>query len=184
MTQVLCVSKYDGKYEFLDKEGRFIDLTNEAGIISGEDADILLERIRQGYQQIPVGHYVLRLELLGEDYVGSHFEFTEMITFDLDDDGYQIPKCRTLVSQLGCESTVADLMDIEVASAFIDYEARIVTWMDNPFADNPEVFNPSKAAVCQYVNTDMVNLMEICGTYLMKDKPVHCARIQTRFNME
>lgn len=183
MTQVLKVGQFGGKYEFLDKDGRVIDTTNDSGIISSEDADVLLERIRQGYQYISAGSYILRLEMAGAQYDTSYFEFTEMITFDYDDDGYPVPQHTRLVTQEEFDSPFSNHDRILTSNAFIDYEAQQVTWMGNALADEPYVCDPDKAVRVCDVNDDAAILLTVGGRYLMREKPVHCSLIPVRFNM-
>jgi len=180
MTQVLRVSKFSGEYEFLDKEGQIISPETGSGLISSEDADVLLERIRQGYQYIPGGYYILRLEDVG-GFTDGYFEFTEMITFDHDDDGYPIPRHTQLVTQGIFDTPFTDHSEIVTANAFIDYAERFVRWMGNPLSSDPYVYDPANATKVCDIDDDVAVLLTVGGRYLMRGKPTHFSLIPTRF---
>ncbi|ABY63229.1 hypothetical protein ST201phi2-1p405 [Pseudomonas phage 201phi2-1] len=179
MTQVLRVGKFSGKYEFLDKEAQVISPETGSGLISSEDADVLLERIRQGYQYIPGGHYILRLEDVGG--MDGYFEFTEMITFDTDDDGYAIPRHTQLVTQAAFDAPFSDHNQILTANAFIDYAERVIRWMNNPIGFDQYVYDPAQAVKACDIDDDVAVLMTVGARYLMRDKPTHYSLIPTRF---
>lgn len=183
MTQVLRVNRFTGEFVFLDKDGRVIDTIESAGFIDSDDADVLIERIRQGYQYITAGNYVIRLECVGS-YDTGYFEFTELVTFGVDDDGYSIPKHTQLVSRESFEHPTADHSKILTSNAFIDYNNQRVAWMDNPLADNPYVYDPTKAIRVCDVDDDVAILLEVGGRFIMRDKPDSFDLIPTRFYVE
>ncbi len=183
MTQVLCVSRFSGSYEFLDKEGRVIDTEHSSGLISSEDADVLIERIRQGYQYVVPGCYILRLEGVGL-YDTGYFEFTELITFDSDDDGYPIPRHTQLVTQDTFDSPYMDHNRILTSNAFIDYTEKTVKWMGNALAADPYVYDPADAIRVCDVDDDVAILLSVGARFLMKGKSTRCSLIPTRFYLE
>lgn len=183
MTQVLRVNRFTGEFVFLDKDGRVIDTNDSAGLIDSDDADVLIERIRQGYQYISTGNYVIRLESVGL-YDTGYFEFTELVTFGVDDDGYSVPKHTQLVSRESFEHPTADHSKILTGNAFIDYKNHRVAWMDNPLADNPYVYDPIKVDWVCDVDDDIAILLEVGGRFLMRGKPDGFDMIPVRLYVE
>lgn len=183
MTQVLRVNRFTGEFVFLDKDGRVIDTNDSAGLIDSDDADVLIERIRQGYQHITAGCYVIRLEGVGL-YDTGYFEFTELITFDLDDDGYPAPTYTQLVSRESFEHPTADHSKILTSNAFIDYNNHFLAWMGNPLSSYPYVYDPTKAIRVCDIDDDVAILLEVGGRYIMRDKPDGFDLIPTRFYVE
>lgn len=150
MSQVVSVGLHTGEYVFLNKEGRKIDPNVDTTVISGDDADVLMERIVQGYQQVPFGQYILRLD---EIEGVNRYEFTEMVTFDIDDDGYPLPVHTRLISKNEYEQS-NDHMDVLSRVAFIDPEANVINWLVNPLLGNPTGVNPLDAPVVNELNDD------------------------------
>lgn len=180
MSQVLVVSKLDGKYNLLNMDGQVIDPKVESTGLPSADAEVLMERIRQGYQYISPGSYVLRMDLAGENFDDTYLEFTEMVTFDLDDDGYPVPKHERFVTQNEYDVPTTDHSVVMTRIAFIDYESMVVKWMDNPMAEMPFVFNPNQAVAGSEYNDDTAALLTIGARHLLRGEPVHVSKIITR----
>lgn len=182
MIQVLRVEQHGvGKYEFLNKDGEVLDPAVESTILSAEDADVLMERICQGYQYVPGGHYILRLELTGSTYDESYFEFTELVTFASDDDGYPVPQHTRLIPQIEYDAPSTHHHVILSKVAFIDYEAQTVEWLFNPLAEQSTCINPEDVPVSCEANEDTSAILSASIRSHMRGQPTHVSPIIVRF---
>lgn len=145
MSQVLVVNQQTGQYYSIDAEGKRIP-KEDSTEVGYSDADVLLNRIAEGYVEIPYGHIVMRLDLNGI-YPSDYFEFTDII----------VPKCVGNVGEMfgnaPDQEFIRDPLVLKAAFedisiyrqldklrhrvAVIDYEAETVQWLVNPIADDP-----------------------------------------------
>lgn len=80
MSQVIVVDRHTGQFQSIDGEGKFIPET-DAKFISTHDADVLMNRMVNGFIDFPLGTVVMRLELDGDSYDTSRFEITDLIQY-------------------------------------------------------------------------------------------------------
>lgn len=178
MSQVLRVNAITGKYTFLDKEGKEVGKDfNAWPLPSKVDADVLMERIRQGYIQIHPSHYIVRLELTEIDLL----EITELVTSETDFDGYPDPathKLLTFNSQRGDPESYANASS---RMAFIDLNSKCIQWLDNPLAEDMFKNDPLKVPATKWTADEPNDILTIATRYVMKGKPPSVTAIPVIF---
>ncbi len=185
MSQVLRVGTYDGKYEFLNKEGRASGEEHSMHPMDSRDADVLMERIRQGYVYVPGGYYVIRLELSGFGE-NDNFEIVELITFDTDDDGYHVPVTHKVITD-----HVWDAIMItgggtpegpSIQMAIFDYEAKTLRYVGDIFAETVTVSDPLEASRAQWSDEGRIDILNHAVRIIMEGQPVHVAAVPVYFS--
>lgn len=180
MSHILSVNQFNGDYVFIGKDGREYAQDCSLSPLSKEDADVAMERIRQGYTYVCAGRYIVRLEQNVTQ--GPQFEITEIITFDYDDDGYSIPVPHKLLSSKQYNQWLRtypqDGRGKQGRYAYIDFEAKNLRYMGNPLAVDPTVPYVDDSPLADPDHTTRNSIMSIAARDYMYMKPEHVALIE------
>lgn len=178
MTHILRVGKNTGNYVFIGKDGREYAEDCTLAPLTQEDADVTMERIRQGYIHVKAGCYIVRLE--HNLTQGPRYEITEVITFDYDDDGYAVPRQLGLLSAKANNARLRTSESEAIKSisyAYIDLERKNLVYLGNPLADNPTVTYIDDTPRTDHTHTTKNSIMSIAARDYMFMKPDHVALI-------
>lgn len=180
MTQVLFVNRYTGDFTFSDADGK--DNTVDGGHISGKDAMVLVERIKAGYTYVAPGNFVIVLDL-GGSHPDDYFEFTQLIDFGIDDEGYPTSVNVPLVTQdyVNYLKSSNQVLPTTSAVAIIDYEANNLKWLNNPMMQTPLVTDYAHVPRVDSEDDDMTMIQSLGSRAAMRGQPVHVSAIKVNF---
>lgn len=186
MSQVLRVGTYNGKYDFLNKDGRVSGEEYSMQPMDPRDADVLMERIRQGYVYVPGGYYVIRLELSGYT-PDDNFEIVDLITFNTDDDGYHVPVTHKVITNHVWDAIMATGGGDTPASptiqmAVFDYEAKTLRYVGDIFAETVTVSDPLVASRAQWSDSARIDILNNAIQIVMEGQPVHVMAVPVYFS--
>lgn len=178
MIQVIRINRITGKFDFLDADGKKVVLDSEWEGLEREEADVLLERFRQGYQHGASGCYIARIEC---DSTASHLKLTNFLTFDLDDDGFSFAKELPLVDAATYALPWTEHDKFETTVAFLDYEAYTFKWLANPLGETPFTNNFAEASKCCEVDEDVNEILTASVRYALRDQPAWVVEVFVRY---
>lgn len=150
MSHVIIVNQSTGQFYNVDTEGHRLPST-ESGDIEGMGALTLLNRMEEGYVEIPRGHIAMRLELNGSQ-PDDYFEIMDLVynrstivTVDVEVDVQE--RIRPTACGSGATyplNTIPQAFTRRIA--VIDYARSIVRWLDNPLANDQFTFDFQQAS--------------------------------------
>ena len=149
MSKVLFVNQLTGAAQAIDTEGK--PATVADGMLSSFEATTTMNRLAEGYVQIPWGHYAIRLDIVDD---GEAFAITGLIV--LDDAGN--PKVLKTVTEEDVRSSNAFDERYSVALAKIDTENSLISWTNNPLMADAYTFS-FEAAVKVETYTPMEQML-------------------------
>lgn len=180
MPQVLFVNRYNGDFTFSDIDGK--NNTTDGGHISFNDVSVLLERIKAGYTYVTPGKYVLVLDLAGT-HPDDYFEFTHMLDFDTDDDGYPTVHNVPLLAQdhLDYLKSLNQSLPATSAIAVINYETNNLKWMANPLMTTPLVTDYLDVPRVDVADDDLTTIQTLGTRIALRDQPTWVSSIKVNF---
>lgn len=164
MSQVMIVCINTGSFHYLNADGSRLG-PMDSGVLNDQDARVLINRIEAGYVELPPAHYAVCLAHNGK-YPDDYFEIETIVDYWLTP-VRDIPGCtaRTLVRQdlvpreEWCSYDLSKNMSQYTRRvARIDYDAQVLQWLVNPWADDPYT-NEVKEAVSAKGETDLSDLL-------------------------
>lgn len=181
MSQVLFVSQIDGQYSYRDVDGSVI--ADSTGIISNVEADVLLERLALGYVELPKDHYAIRLKYSAnsEDGEGYRFQFSDLIVTSPTGEPRKVDTLSehglvNLLKQEGYDRN----KNLRTGCGFIDFDLRVVKWINHPFADDPYTNQIDEISKVALHNPSLPILYKL-QQHLNRLNPPHIEPIELNF---
>lgn len=187
MSQVMMVNQLDGSFYSIDADGKMIS-KDDAQFMSDVDAGVLMNRIAEGYVELPYG-YIAMHQMLNGVYPDDYFEFVTIVHHQ------QIPNMGEMFGNgPDLQLVRVDLVPREEFTDFhtvmagllnnysrriakVDYEAWTIEWVDNPLADNP--YTPSYLKGAQVLGASpQCEMLVTAMRYLESEQPVHVSMIE------
>jgi hypothetical protein len=135
MSKVLLVNQLTGAAHAIDTEGK--PATVADGVLSYFEATTAMNRLAEGYVQIPWGHYAMRLDVV------THIECSESLEINgiivLDSEGN--PKTLNIYSEEDTRHQEEFGDRFGVLLAKINVENDIVSWASNPLLADAYTFS-------------------------------------------
>ena len=126
MSKVLLVNQLTGAPYAIDAEGK--PATVADGVLSYLEANTAMNRLAEGYVQIPWGHYAIRLDVITQVECEETLEITGIIVLDANGN----PKALNVYSEEDARSCVGTNELFKVMLAKIDVENDVISWVSNP----------------------------------------------------
>lgn len=135
MSKVLLVNQLTGAAQAIDTEGK--PATVAEGMLSSFEATIAMNRLAEGYIQIPLDHYALRLDIVEYNEQGGSIAITGLIV--LDDTGE--PKVLKTYTEEDARSHKLIDESYSLAMAKLDTENDLISWANNPLLADAYTFS-------------------------------------------
>ena len=187
MSQVMMVNQLDGNFYSIDADGKVIS-KDDSWFMSDDEARVLMNRITEGYVELPYGYIAMHLMLNGV-HPADYFEFVTIVYHQ------HVPNLGEMFGGTPDLKLVrVDLVEAEEYNdwevirkgklneysrrmAKVDYEAQTVVWVDNPLADNP--YTPEYLKGVQVVGASkQCEMLVTAMRYLSEEQPMHVSMIE------
>lgn len=126
MSKVLLVNQLTGAAHAIDTEGK--PATVADGVLSYFEATTTMNRLAEGYVQIPWGHYAVRMEVITHIESEESLEITGIIVLDADGN----PKALNVYSEEDARSYMGINELFKVMLCKLDAENDVISWASNP----------------------------------------------------
>lgn len=126
MSKVLLVNQLTGAPQAIDTEGN--PATVADGVLSYFEATTTMNRLAEGYVQIPWGHYAVRMDIVTHIESEETLEITGIIILDTDGN----PKVLNVYSEEEARRHNEFDDRFKVMLAKVDAENDVISWAINP----------------------------------------------------
>jgi hypothetical protein len=186
MSQVMMVNQLDGGFYCVDAEGKALP-KNDSQFMSDNEARVLMNRIAEGYVELPYGYIAMHLMLNGV-HPADYFEFVTIVhhqhvphpgemfggTPDL-----QLVRVDLIEAEEynDWQVVMGKLNNYSRRIAKVDYEAQTVVWVENPLLDDP--YTPEYLKGTQVVGaSSQCEMLVTAMRYLSAEQPMHVSMIE------
>lgn len=146
MSKVLFVDQRTGNVKAIDIDGNPEAI--ETDLLTFEEATVLINRLAEGYVQIPNHHYAVRIELVNTPDGNQVFEIIDIVKYDYMGN-QKVVKAYSLVDTQAAHE--AEEHNWTMSLCRLDLSEHKLTWLENPLDNDPyTAYFDDAAVVGQY----------------------------------